>query len=131
MLSNEEESDQCSVDSDPWGEGWETGIGARDLPGSPRKELELAPRPGRADSVGLYATGTPGQFNRKFPLVFHRFGGVPFPLTLQAPARLHHCSSSNARLKVLCAALSANTFLFAAPYLSRRDAGRRLGLLAL
>src|SRR5712664_4087148 len=85
----------------------------------------------RADSVGLYATGTPGQFNRKFPLVFHRFGGVPFPLTLQAPARLHHCSSSNARLKVLCAALSANTFLFAAPYLSRRDAGRRLGLLAL
>jgi len=73
MLSNEEESDQCSVDSDPWGEGWETGIGARNLPGSPQKELELAPRPGRADSVGLHATGTPGQFNRKFPLVFHRF----------------------------------------------------------
>ena len=45
MLSNEEESDQCSVDSDPSGEGWETGIGARDLPGSPRKEVEFVPDP--------------------------------------------------------------------------------------
>ncbi len=33
--------------------------------------------------------------------------------------------------KVLCATLFANTFLLAAPYLSRRDTGRCLGLLAL
>src|SRR5882762_857487 len=67
----------------------------------------------------------------KFSSCFPQVSGVVFPLTLQSPARPPQYSCSYARLKVLCVALSANTFLFAAAYLSRRDTGRRLGLLAL
>jgi len=67
---------------------------------------------------------------RIFPLFSTGFESS-FPQTLQPPVHPQHFSSSYARLKVLCVAFSANTFLLAAAYVSRRDAGRCLGLLAL
>ena len=47
------------------------------------------------------------------------------------PACNPSSSSSRARPRVRCEVPSANTFLFAAAYLSGRVAGRRVGLLAL
>jgi len=67
---------------------------------------------------------------RIFPLFSTDFESS-FPQTLQPPVHPQYFSSSYARLKVLCVVFSANTFLLAAAYVSRRDAGRCLGLLAL
>src|SRR5882757_8959663 len=57
------------------------------------------------------------RFSTCFPQV-----GSAFSAHLAVSSLPHHHSFRYARLKVSCVPLSANTFLLAPPYLSRRDA---------
>jgi hypothetical protein len=68
---------------------------------------------------------------KKFSTCFPQVSGVVFHTPcnfLYVPVTTFTAMQG---FKVLCATLFANTFLLAAPYLSRRDTGRCLGLLAL
>ena len=81
-----------------------------------------------------HPTKLPDHFLDFYRQIFHLFStgfGSTFSTHLAISCTFSSLPHSYARLKVLCVALTANTFLFAAAYLSGRDAGGRLGLLAL
>ena len=81
-----------------------------------------------------FTLGRVNELNEPLKEIFHLFStgfGSTFSPTLQSRHVLIATPTDMQGLEVLCVPLSANTFLLAPPYVSRRDAGRRLGILAL
>ena len=86
------------------------------------------------EGAGVYWETPINELNEPPKEIFHLFStgfGSTFSPTLQSPHVLIATPTDMQGLEVLCVPLSANTFLLAAAYHARRDAARRLGLLAL